>query len=133
MRHDNGVPRVLAALDKFRGTASAPGVVAAVARGAAEVRWTCDEAPMSDGGEGMLDVFGGPNRTTDVTGPLGRVVAAQWRLDGATAVIESARACGLTLAGGAEHNDRGGCSENKLEEATSRNANVQIPPHATRQ
>jgi glycerate kinase len=60
---------------------------------------------MSDGGEGMLDVFGGPNRTTDVTGPVGRVVTAEWRLDGSTAVIESARACGLTLAGGAEGND----------------------------
>jgi len=105
MSHDNGVPRVLAALDKFRGTATAPEVVAAVARGAADAGWTSDAAPMSDGGEGLLDVFGGPNRTTDVTGPLGRVVSAPWRLDGATAVIESARACGLTLAGGAEHND----------------------------
>jgi glycerate kinase len=105
MGHDNGVPRVLAALDKFRGTASAPDVVAAVARSAAEAGWTCDAAPMSDGGEGMLDVFGGPNRTTDVTGPLGRVVSAEWRLDGSTAVIESAQACGLLIAGGAEHND----------------------------
>jgi glycerate kinase len=60
---------------------------------------------MSDGGEGMLDVFGGPNRATDVTGPLGRVVSAAWRLDGSTAIIESARACGLTLAGGPEGND----------------------------
>ena len=105
MSHDNGVPRVLAALDKFRGTATAPEVVAAVARGAADAGWTSDGAPMSDGGEGLLDVFGGPNRTTDVTGPLGRVVSAPWRLDGNTAVIESARACGLTLAGGAEGND----------------------------
>ncbi|MEY2419632.1 MAG: glycerate 2-kinase [Actinomycetota bacterium] len=105
MGHDNGVPRVLAALDKFRGTATAPEVVAAVTRGARDAGWTTDGAPMSDGGEGMLDVFGGPNRTTDVTGPLGRVVSAAWRLDGSTAVIESARACGLTLAGGPEHND----------------------------
>lgn len=60
---------------------------------------------MSDGGEGLLEVFGGANRTTDVTGPLGRLVAAPWRLDGSLAVIESARACGLTLAGGAENND----------------------------
>ena len=97
--------RVLAALDKFRGTATAPEVVAAVARGCRDANWTCDEAPMSDGGEGMLDVFGGANRTTQVTGPLGRVVDADWRLDGATAVIESARACGLTLAGGPDAND----------------------------
>ena len=105
LRHDNGVPRVLAALDKFRGTGSAPELTAAVARGAATAGWSCDQAPMSDGGEGLLDVFGGPNRATDVTGPLGRVVSAPWRLDGTRAIIESARACGLTLAGGPEHND----------------------------
>jgi glycerate kinase len=33
------------------------------------------------------------------------VVRAEWRLDGAIAVIESARACGLTLAGGPDGND----------------------------
>lgn len=103
--HHNGVPRVLAALDKFRGTASAVDACDAVARAAKAAGWRCDEAPMSDGGEGLLDVFGGANRATDVTGPLGHVVRAEWRLDGATAVIESARACGLTLAGGPDHND----------------------------
>jgi glycerate kinase len=105
MSHDNGVPRVLAALDKFRDTATARDLAAAVADAAGGAGWTADEAPMSDGGEGMLDVFGGPNRSTTVTGPLGRVVDAPWRLDGSTAVIESARACGLVLAGGAEGND----------------------------
>src|SRR5205085_3176922 len=60
---------------------------------------------MSDGGEGLLDVFGGPNRSTSVTGPIGRVVDAAWRLDGTTAIIESAQACGITLAGGAANND----------------------------
>ena len=60
MGHDNGMPRVLAALDKFRGTATAPEVVGRDrARLRRDADWTCDEAPMSDGGEGMLDVFGG--------------------------------------------------------------------------
>ncbi len=99
------MPRVLAALDKFRGTASAVEVVDAVALGAADAAWMCDRAPMSDGGEGLLEVFGGANRQTTVTGPLGRVVDAAWRLDGTTAVIESAEACGILKAGGAEHND----------------------------
>ncbi|MDP1795094.1 MAG: glycerate kinase [Acidimicrobiales bacterium] len=99
------MPHALAALDKFRGTATAADVCAAVARAARANGWTCDEAPMSDGGEGLLEVFGGANRATEVTGPLGRVVRAEWRLDGSLAVIESARACGLTLAGGAESND----------------------------
>ncbi len=105
MDQHNGVPHVVAALDKFRGTATAADACAAVARAAKANGWTCDEAPMSDGGEGLLEVFGGPNRSTEVTGPLGRRVMAEWRLDGSLAVIESARACGLLLAGGAEGND----------------------------
>ena len=60
---------------------------------------------MADGGEGTLDVLGGANRTTVVTGPLGDPVKAPWRLSRTTAVIEMALASGLTLAGGAERND----------------------------
>ena len=60
---------------------------------------------MADGGEGTLDVLGGPNRTSTVTGPLGTPVEAAWRLDGRTAVIEMARASGLELVGGAAAND----------------------------
>ena len=105
MSHDNDVPRVLAASDKFRGTATAPEVADAIAMAASDAGWTCDRAPMSDGGEGLLDVFGGPNRSTVVTGPLGRVVDAAWRLDGHTAIIESAQACGIERAGGRELND----------------------------
>jgi glycerate kinase len=61
--------------------------------------------PVADGGEGTLDVLGGPNRTTTVTGPLGEPVEAGWRLTGRLAVVEAARACGLALVGGAEGND----------------------------
>ncbi len=97
--------RVVAAPDKFRGTASAADVSVAIGRAAEALGWTCDEVPMADGGEGTLDVLGGPNRTTVVTGPLGESVEAGWRLAGGTAVIEMARASGLELAGGAEDND----------------------------
>ncbi|MGQ0832614.1 MAG: glycerate kinase family protein [Microthrixaceae bacterium] len=97
--------RVVAAPDKLRGTATASAVAAAVGRAAAAVGWECDEVPMADGGEGTLDALGGANRTTPVTGPLGGVVDAPWRLDGRTAVIEMAAASGLELAGGAERND----------------------------
>jgi len=103
--HDNGVPRVIAAADKFRGTATAREIADAIALGAIDAGWECDRAPMSDGGEGLLEVFGGANRTTTVTGPLGHVVQAAWRLDGNTAVIESAEACGIVQAGGADAND----------------------------
>ena len=62
-------------------------------------------APMADGGEGTLEVLGGPNRTTTVTGPSGEPVEAEWRLADKTAVIEVARVSGLTLAGGPETNN----------------------------
>lgn len=96
---------VLAIVDKFRGTASASEVAAAVGRAVRAAGHTCDEIPVSDGGEGWLEAFGGPNRTTSATGPLGDVVRAPWRLDGRTAVIEMAQVSGLLLAGGAEGND----------------------------
>jgi glycerate kinase len=97
--------RVVAAPDKLRGSATAPEVAAAIARAAATAGWRCDQVPMADGGEGTLDAFGGPNRTTTVTGPLGDPVEAAWRLDGRTAVVEMAQAAGLALVGGADEND----------------------------
>ena len=97
--------RVLAAPDKFRGTASAAEIAAAVAEAAAAVSASCDRAPMADGGEGTLDALGGPNRTSVVTGPLGEPVTAPWRLSRGLAVIEMALASGLALAGGATGND----------------------------
>ena len=55
--------RVLVALDKFRGTATAAEATAAVGHACWELGLDADEAPMSDGGEGLLDVLGGANRT----------------------------------------------------------------------
>jgi glycerate 2-kinase len=97
--------RVVAAPDKLRGTATARDVAAVVGRAAAAAGWSCTEVPLADGGEGTLDVLGGPNRATSVTGPLGDPVTAAWRLDGRTAVIETAQASGLALVGGADGND----------------------------
>lgn len=98
-------PTVLAAPDKFRGTATAHEAAAAIAAGAARAGWHAVELPLADGGEGTLDVLGGGNRVTRVCGPLGEPVEAAWRLDGKTAVIEMARASGLQLAGGRQRND----------------------------
>ena len=97
--------RVLAAVDKFRGTATAREVADAIAAAVERYGHSCDPAPVSDGGEGWLDAFGGPTRRTTVTGPLGDPVDAPWRLTRGTAVIEMALASGLLLAGGAEGND----------------------------
>lgn len=94
-----------AAPDKFRGTASAAEAAAAIAAGVRDAGGTCSEVPMADGGEGTLDALGGANRSTLVSGPLGDPVDAGWRLDGTTAVIESARASGLAVVGGPDAND----------------------------
>jgi glycerate kinase len=96
---------VVAAPDKLRGTATAAAVAAAIGRAARVAGWDCDEVPMADGGEGTLEALGGANRSSTVTGPLGKPVEAAWRLDGRTAVIEMARASGLDLVGGPEEND----------------------------
>ena len=97
--------RVVAAPDKFRGTATAAEIAAAIARGAAAAGWSCDEVPLADGGEGTLAALGGANRVTTVTGPLGDPVDAAWRLADRQAVIEMALASGLELVGGAEGNE----------------------------
>jgi len=98
--------RLLSAPDKFRGTLTAREASGAIAAGAVRAGWTAVELPLADGGEGTLDVLGGGNRRTVVTGPLGDPVSVEWRLeDDGTALIEAAQACGLTLAGGPKRND----------------------------
>ncbi|MGH7645857.1 MAG: glycerate kinase, partial [Gemmatimonadales bacterium] len=57
--------------------------------------------PLADGGDGLLDAVLAPSALREpvsVTGPLGRPVQAEigW-IDGETAIIESAAACGLRL------------------------------------
>jgi glycerate 2-kinase len=98
------VLHLVAAPDKFRGTASAGDVAAAVAGAARAAGWTADEVPMSDGGEGLLQALGGERRWTVVRGPLGAPVQAEWRLlvrgtgeEPLTAVVEMSRAAGRAL------------------------------------
>ncbi len=97
--------RVVAAVDKFRSTATAAQVAAAIGHACWELGHECVEVPVADGGEGTLDVLGGANRTSVVSGPLGDAVEAGWRMHRTTAVIEMARASGLDLVGGAAGND----------------------------
>ena len=49
----------------------------AMTRAGRSVGWRSDEAPVADGGEGILDVLGGKRRSTRVQGPLGEVVAVK--------------------------------------------------------
>ena len=97
--------RVLAAPDKFRGSLTALEVANAIETAVNRCGETCVCVPMADGGEGTLDVLGGPNRETTVTGPLGDPVKAEWRIARKTAVIEMARASGLSLTGGPKTNN----------------------------
>ncbi len=58
---------------------------------------------MSDGGEGLLDVLGGISHLTLVSGPLGEMVPAEWRMlaelggGGPTAVVEISKVAGRSL------------------------------------
>ena len=100
------MPRtVVLAFDKFRGSATAGELAGAAASAAEAAGWQAVTVPLADGGEGSLDVLGGPNKVTTVPGPLGDPVEAGWRLEGREAFVEMAAASGLVLAGGAEGND----------------------------
>ncbi len=88
---------IVVAMDKFRGTLTAGQACAAVAAGVRQAGYDAVAVPMSDGGEGFLDAFGGANRLATVTGPQGAPVDAGWRLDSGRALIESSAACGLAL------------------------------------
>ncbi|MGH9087424.1 MAG: glycerate kinase [Acidimicrobiales bacterium] len=104
------MPHLVAAPDKYRGTATAAQVAGAMVRAALARGWTADAVPMADGGEGTLEALAplGVRRVTPVLGPLGRPVAAEWLLlaggtarrlgsDGPTAVVEAAQAVGRAL------------------------------------
>jgi glycerate 2-kinase len=97
---------VVAAPDKFRGSATASEVAAAIATAVEAAGAACDRVPVADGGEGTLEALGGSVRTATVRGPLGDPVVAEWRLHSdRTAVVEMAQASGLALIGGPEGND----------------------------
>jgi glycerate kinase len=97
--------RVVVAPDKFKGTASARELTAAIVGALVDAGHDAVATPMADGGEGFLDVLGGANRTDTVTGPLGDPVDAPWRISRGVAVIEMAAASGLMLVDGPDEND----------------------------
>ena len=102
------MPRVVIAPDKFRGTATAAQVARAMADAATGLGWEASVVAVADGGEGMLDACAvrcPQTEVTRVTGPDGSPVDAAWRWGDGLAVVELARASGLTLAGGPGRND----------------------------
>jgi glycerate kinase len=103
--------RVLICPDKFAGTLSALEAAAAVADGWREVA-PADEVtvrPLSDGGPGFLDALalvGAQRIPVDTYDPLGRPATGAVLVDGDTAYVESAQACGLHLLAPSERNPR---------------------------
>lgn len=93
----------LVAPDSFKGTFGAHEVAEAIAAGVEAAGATADRCPVADGGEGTMEVLlgalGGERRQAQVHDPLRRPIVAEFGLlgDGETAVVETARACGLTL------------------------------------
>src|SRR5213076_1929518 len=96
-------PVVLVAPAAFKGTLGPRQVAEAIAIGVrrAVPGATVLECPVADGGNGLLEVVltaGASRERLAVTGPIGESVSAElgW-IDGETALIESASACGLAL------------------------------------
>ena len=101
---------VLIACDSFKDALDAENVCHAIARGLARAHpgIGVTEMPLSDGGEGVLDILHKAlalkSLTVAATDPLGRPVDASYGLssDGVTALVEMATASGLQLLTQAE-------------------------------
>jgi glycerate kinase len=103
---------VLIACDSFKDALDAENVCRAIARGLQQAHpgIAVTEMPLSDGGEGVLDILRKAldlkSQAVTVSDPLGRAVAASYGLsaDGGTALVEMATASGLQLLTQAERN-----------------------------
>jgi len=97
--------KIVVAPQSFKGSLSAPEVADAINRGIKQVLPDANivTLPMADGGEGTVNALifstNGRDIYSEVTGPLGNSVIAQWGIlgDGITAVVEMAAASGLGL------------------------------------
>jgi glycerate 2-kinase len=101
-----GIRGILIAPDSFKGSLSAADAAEAIEAGVRDALpgIALRKHPVSDGGEGLVDVLtpslGGTIRETEVSGPLpGQRVRARWGYSAGTktAVIEMAEAAGLML------------------------------------
>ena len=105
-----GMGKIIVAIDSFKGCltsaeanrVAAEGILSQVPE--AEVI----QIPVSDGGEGWLEAvlsaMGGRMQDVVVNDPLMRPIVAQYLINGDTAVIEMAKASGLTLLSLKERN-----------------------------
>ena len=106
--------KIIVAIDSFKGClTSAEANQAAVFFNLGSILSKMPEAevvqvPVSDGGEGFMEAFqaamGGEIVEVNVKDPLMRTIVAQYLVQGDTAVIEIAKASGLTLLSPEERN-----------------------------
>lgn len=102
--------KILIAPDKFKGSLSAAAVCLALTKGlkSAYPNGNIISKPMADGGDGSLAVldyyFDLKTITKTVQDPLGRPIAASYKMQNQTAYIEMATASGLVLLKPEERN-----------------------------
>lgn len=95
------MPKFVIAPDSFKECLPARDVAAALAKGIRQVRPDAEivTLPIADGGEGTLETVSLPEErvTLTVTGPDGAPVPAVYARRGDLAIVEMARAAGITL------------------------------------
>jgi len=102
--------KVIVAIDSFKGCLTSAEANQAASEGILDKMPDAKvvQVPVSDGGEGFLEAFqaamGGEIVEVNVKDPLMRSIVAQYLLQGDTAVIEIAKASGLTLLSPEERN-----------------------------
>ena len=102
--------KIIVAIDSFKGCLTSAEANQAACEGLLSKMPDAKvvQVPVSDGGEGFMEAFqtamGGSIVEVNVKDPLMRTIVAQYLLQGDTAVIEIAKASGLTLLSPEERN-----------------------------
>ena len=102
--------KIIVAIDSFKGCLTSAEANQAASEGILQRMPEAKvvQVPVSDGGEGFLEAFkaamGGEIVDVNVKDPLMRPIVAQYLIQGDTAVIEIAKASGLTLLKPEERN-----------------------------
>ena len=102
--------KIIVAIDSFKGCLTSAEANQAACEGILDRMPEAKvvQVPVSDGGEGWLEAFyaamGGSIVEVNVKDPLMRTIVAQYLVQGDTAVIEIAKASGLTLLSSEERN-----------------------------
>jgi len=102
--------KIIVAIDSFKGCLTSAEANQAACEGMLAKKPEAEvlQVPVSDGGEGFMEAFqaamGGEIVEVNVKDPLMRPIVAQYLIQGETAVIEIAKASGLTLLKPEERN-----------------------------